>query len=132
MDFSFLLSQDRPIPSHAILALIALVLGAMQLAMRKGGTRHRALGYVWVCLMLYVSISAFFIHTIKLYGLFSPIHLLPFVVFVSLYLAIAAARRGDIKLHKTFMVLLYALALVVTGFFTLLPGRVMNQVLFGS
>ena len=132
MDFPLLLTQDRPIPSHAILALVALVLGAVQLWMTKGGNRHRLLGYVWVGLMLYVSISGFFIHTLRLFGLFSPIHLLPFVVFVSLYLAISAARRGDIARHRRVMIQLYVLALIVTGAFTFFPGRVMYKVLFGA
>ena len=45
--------------------------------------------------------------------------------------AIRSARNGNIIRHKRMMKLLYILALIVTGLFTLLPGRTMNAVLFG-
>jgi uncharacterized membrane protein len=38
---------------------------------------------------------------------------------------------GHIRQHRIWMVLLYILALLVTGLFTLWPGRVMHGVLFG-
>ena len=42
------------------------------------------------------------------------------------------ARVGNIRAHKWNMVLLYVLALILTGLFTLLPNRVMGQMLFGG
>ena len=45
----------------------------------------------------------------------------------SLCYAIRAARRGDIKRHRQTMV-----ALILTGFFTFWPGRVMYQVVTGA
>ena len=41
--------------------------------------------------------------------------------------AVQAARRGDIRRHKRAMTSLFWLALVLTGAFTFLPGRVMHQ-----
>ena len=64
----------------------------------------------------------------RLWGPFSPIHLLSIWTLFSL---VMAARQGNIRLHKIWMVLLYILALKVTDVFTLLPGRVMHGVLFG-
>jgi len=49
-----------------------------------------------------------------------------------LVMAVHHARRGNIGQHKIWMVLLYVLALLATGLFTLWPGRVMNQVLLGA
>ncbi len=49
----------------------------------------------------------------------------------SLVMAVYLARHGNIRQHKIWMVLLYILALLVTGVFTLWPGRVMHGVLFG-
>ena len=46
-------------------------------------------------------------------------------------MAVHHARQGNIGQHKIWMVLLYVLALLVTGLFMLWPGRVMNQVLLG-
>lgn len=130
-EFAHLWSENIPIPHHAIMASIAFALGALQLALPKGTTLHRINGYVWVVLMIGVALSSVFIHTIKLVGPFSPIHLLVPVVFVSLWFSIKAARQGDIKRHKRIMLYLYFLALVLTGAFTLLPGRVMHNVVFG-
>lgn len=76
-----------------MIALVAIVLGGIQLLMPKGTTLHRSLGYVWVLMMLYVSISALFIHELRLIGPFSPIHILSFVVLYSLWRAISDIRR---------------------------------------
>ena len=46
-------------------------------------------------------------------------------------MAVHYSRQGNYRLHKIWMVLLYILALLVTGGFTLWPGRVMHGVLFG-
>ena len=126
-----LLNQAPPIPLHAIAAMVAIILGGIQLYMKKGGMLHKILGRLWVGLMLIVSISSFFIHEIKLWGLYSPIHLLSIWTIFSLGLAIYFVRIGNIKRHKQVMIALYVFALILTGFFTLLPGRVMHQVLVG-
>ena len=126
-----LLNQAPPIPLHAIAAMVAIILGGIQLYMKKGGMLHKILGRLWIGLMLIVSISSFFIHEIKLWGLYSPIHLLSIWTIFSLGLAIYFVRIGNIKRHKQVMIALYVFALILTGFFTLLPGRVMHQVLVG-
>ncbi|MBO9448835.1 DUF2306 domain-containing protein [Tropicibacter sp. R16_0] len=115
-----------------MMAIGALFLGAVQFALPKGNVLHRLTGYVWVALMAGTALTAVFIHEIRVWGNYSPIHLLIPVTLVSLYLAIKAARQGDIRRHQTIMMSLFALALVVTGLFTLLPGRAMNAVLFGA
>ena len=48
-----------PIPSHALAAIAAVVLGAAQLAFAKGTARHQTLGWAWVGLMSYVAASSF-------------------------------------------------------------------------
>ena len=126
-----LLSQTHPIPIHAIAAMLAIILGGMQLYMHKGGAAHKLLGYVWVGLMLIVSVSSFFIHEIKLWNAYSPIHLLSAWTIFSLGLAIYYVRVSNIKRHKQVMVMIYSFALVLTGFFTFMPGRVMHQIVFG-
>ncbi|MBE1285559.1 MAG: DUF2306 domain-containing protein [Rhodobacteraceae bacterium] len=129
---TFLAAEPFPIPLHAFFSLIALVLGAVQLALRKGTGLHRALGYVWVTSMALVAFSGLFIHQIRLIGPFSPIHLLSVTVLMMLAVSIRAARRGDIERHRKSMTYMYVLGLVLTGGFTLLPGRAMNAVFFGG
>ena len=129
---SLLLAESQPIPLHAIAAMIAIILGGIQLYMKKGGAIHKLLGRIWVGLMLIVSVSSFFIHEIKLWGAYSPIHLLSIWTIFSLGLAIYYIRVGNIKRHKQVMLALYGFALILTGFFTFMPGRVMHQIAFGG
>ena len=126
-----LLGQVMPIPSHALAAIAAVVLGGGQLASVKGTARHRTLGWAWVGLMTYVAASLFFISELKLWGAFSPIHVLSIWTLFSLVTAVYHVRKGNIRQHKIWMVLLFSSALLVTGVFTLWPGRVMHGVLFG-
>ncbi|MCY3983099.1 MAG: DUF2306 domain-containing protein [Roseovarius sp.] len=132
MDFSHLMSAQYPIPIHAILALAALGLGIVQITSRKGTALHRFAGYIWVVFMAGTAITAIFIFEIRVVGPFSPIHLLIPVVLASLWVGIRSARNGNIATHRLTMLSLFWMALVVTGFFTLLPGRVMYNVIFGG
>lgn len=120
------------IQAHAILAGMAIIVGGLQLALPKGTRLHRNLGYLWVSGMAVVALSSFAIHEIRVVGPFSPIHLLSIFVLYALFKAIKAARAGRIAQHKRGMVLLYILGLLITGGFTLLPGRLMHTVLFGG
>ena len=128
---SILFAEAHPIPLHAIAAMIAIILGGIQLYMEKGGTIHKFLGRAWVGLMLIVSVSSFFIHKINFWGAYSPIHLFSLWTIVTIGLAIYFVRVGNIKRHKQSMIAIYGFALILTGFFTLMPGRVMHQIVFG-
>ena len=127
-----LLEQASPIPHHALAAFAAVIIGAIQLWMRKGGRVHRIMGYIWVALMAIVALSSFFIHEIRLVGAFSPIHLLSIFTLWALYMAIRAAKDRRINAHRRWMQNLYVMALLITGAFTFLPGRTMHMVLFGG
>jgi len=128
---SLLFNETHPIPLHAIIAMICIILGGIQLLMKKGGDFHKLLGRVWVLLMLIVCFTSFFIHTVNLWGKYSPIHLLSIWTIIAVVLGVYFARIGNIKRHKFFMVWTYWLALILTGLFTLYPGRVMNLIFFG-
>ena len=126
-----LFNETQPIPLHAIMAIVAVILGGIQLSMKKGGSIHKLLGRIWVGLMLIVAISSFFIHEIKLWGAYSPIHLLSLWTIFILGVGVYYARVGNIKRHKQVMIATYFFALILTGFFTLYPGRIMHQILIG-
>ena len=128
---TLLFNETHPIPVHAIMAIIAVILGGIQLSMKKGGTIHKLLGRIWVGIMMFVAISSFFIHEIKLWGAYSPIHLLSLWTIFILGVGVYYARVGNIKRHKQVMIATYFFALILTGFFTLMPGRVMHQILIG-
>ena len=73
MTLAPLLSAAPAIQFHAFAAMTAFGLGLVQLAAPKGTLPHRTIGWIWVALMLVVSVSAFFIHEIRLGGQWSPI-----------------------------------------------------------
>ncbi|NCX21506.1 MAG: DUF2306 domain-containing protein, partial [Rhodobacteraceae bacterium] len=102
-----LFEQASPIPHHALAAFAAVIIGAVQLWMRKGGRAYRIMGYLWVTLMAIVALSSFFIHKIRLVGAFSPIHLLSIFTLWSLYMAICAAKDRRINAHRRWMQNLY-------------------------
>ncbi|GFE49051.1 membrane protein [Roseobacter cerasinus] len=117
---------------HALGAFAALMLGTVQLMLPKGSDTHRICGYIWVGLMALVALSSFWIHDIRHFGPFSAIHLLSIYTIFGIASGILNARRGNIMAHRKTMRELFWIALVGAGAFTLLPGRVMHQVVFGQ
>ena len=90
------------------------------------------MGWLWVMLMVYVAVSSIFINEFRIFGPFSPIHLLIFVTLAGLFYGVRAIRKKQVEAHKRSMMSVFFLALVLTGLFTLWPGRTMHLVLFGS
>ena len=132
MNVAPLLDAAPQIPIHAFAAMAAFVLGVIQLVAPKGTLPHRTLGWLWVALMAVVAISSFWIHQIRLLGPWSPIHLLSIFTLVVLPLGVWRAHRHQVADHRRIMTLIFAGALVIAGLFTLLPGRIMHAVMFGS
>jgi uncharacterized membrane protein len=132
MNLAPLTDATLAIQLHAYAALAAFVLGIVQLARKKGTAGHRALGFTWVGLMLVIALSSFWIHGFRTWGPFSPIHLLSIFTLAMLPLGIWQAHRHNVLGHKRIMIGLFAGALVIAGIFTLAPGRIMHQVVFGG
>ena len=78
-------------------------------------------------MMAVVAISSLFIFELRLWGPFSPIHLLSLFTLVTFYLAVQAARHNNINRHQRMMRALYIFALLLTGAFTFFPGRLLHQ-----
>jgi uncharacterized membrane protein len=132
MDLAPLLNALPPIPLHAVAAMSAFVLGVVQFAAPKGTLPHRTLGWIWVVLMAVVAVSSLWIHQIRLFGPWSPIHLLSIFTLVMLPLGVWRAHRHDVNAHRWTMIGIFTGALVIAGLFTFVPGRIMHAVLFGS
>lgn len=60
---------------------------------------HRLIGRLWVVLILFVSISSFWIRGIRP-GHFSLLHILSVVTLVTVSLGFFDARRGNLPSHK--------------------------------
>lgn len=123
---------------HIAAALGAVVTGPVALWARRSQAQrprlHRAFGYAWVTLMIVTAVSALWIRGGRLpnIGGYSPIHLLvPFTLF-GLVGAFVHLARGNIRAHKTIMLSLYFGACITAGVFTLLPDRLLGQLVRGE
>jgi uncharacterized membrane protein len=131
----FGLMQRHPlIFFHLVTAVGALLLGLYMLLRRKGTQSHRLLGWIWVALMGSTALASAFIRDYKLPNLFgyTPIHLFTVTVAVMLPLGIWYARHGRIDGHRKVMQRLYVGACMIAGLFTLLPGRFLGSLLWGT
>ncbi len=132
MSLAPLLDAAPAIQLHAFAAMTAFGLGVVQLAAPKGTLPHRTIGWIWVGLMMVVSLSSFWIHQLRLWGEWSPIHLISIFTLAMLPLAVWAAHRHAVDRHRRAMTGLFLGALVIAGLFTLMPGRIMHRVVFGG
>lgn len=131
MNLAPLLQASPVIQVHAFAAMSAFALGAVQLAAPKGTLPHRTIGWIWVTLMAVIAGSSFWIHSIRLVGPFSPIHILSIFTLVMLPLGVLAAHRHRVERHRKTMIGIFVGALVIAGLFTFVPGRIMYAVAFG-
>ncbi len=133
MNFAPLLDATLAIQIHVVAVIATVVLTVLQLVGRKGVTTHRLLGYAWALSMITAAASSFFIHKFKMFGPFSPIHLLSILTIVAVPLGILKARQHNVKSHKGIMLRLVFFALGGAGLVALFaPGRIMFRVLFGG
>jgi len=120
---------------HMSAAITAVLLGPVALWARLGRTTrprlHRALGYAWVTCMITAALSAIFIRDFQLPNAmgYTLIHLLIPLTLFSLFRAFRYLAAGNITGHRKTMQWLYVSACLVTGAFTLLPGRYLGQLL---
>ncbi len=132
MTLAPLLSAPPQVILHALAAIAALLLGTAQMALPKGTLPHRSMGWLWVILMALVALSSFGIHTLCQFGPFSVIHGLSLLTLVLLPVGVMHARRHAVGQHRRVMVWLFVGALLAAGVFTLWPGRIMHDVVFGT
>jgi uncharacterized membrane protein len=130
MNLAPLLDAPLAIQIHVAAVIPAAILGPYMFWARKGTPVHRLLGKVWLGLMVVAAFSSFFIHTINLFLGLSPIHLLSAYVLYGSWKAIAAARAHRIREHKLNVIGMYVGGIIVAGGFTLLPGRLMHEIVF--
>ena len=122
-----ILAAPLTIQLHLAAALVAVAVTPLLLIRRKGTHAHKAWGRVWVGAMALTAFSSFWISEIRLWGPWSPIHILSAVTLVGLVQAVRFARVGDIRGHKAAL-LGSVMGLLGAGLFTLLPGRTLSEV----
>ena len=88
MNLAPLASAPLSVRLHAHAALSAFLLRLVQLMRLKAPSATRALDYVWVGLTAVVAVSSFWIHELRLWGPWSPIHLLSIFTLAALPLGL--------------------------------------------
>jgi uncharacterized membrane protein len=126
-----LLNASPAIQIHAFAAMAAFALGVVQLTAPKGTLPHRTIGWAWVVLMMMVCVTSFWIHELRVWGPWSPIHLLSIFTLGALPFAVIHARRHNVIRHRKAMIGIFTGALVIAGIFTFWPGRIMYAVVTG-
>lgn len=132
VNLPLLLHAPLIIQFHLLVAFIAIIGGAAQFMLKKGTSTHKIIGRLWVLAMGLVAVSGLFIHEIRMFGGFSPIHFLSLLTLFFLCMGVRAAQKKQIRRHQRIMIYTYFLGLIVTGFFTLWPGRLMHHILLAG
>ena len=132
--FASLMQRHPLIFFHLVTALAALLLGGLILWGHKGSWNHRTLGWMWVTLMFCTTLASAFIRDFRLPNLlgYTPIHAFTLYVAVMLPRGVYFVRHGNLAGHRKTMRGIYFGGCVVAGVFTLLPGRFLGSLLWGT
>jgi uncharacterized membrane protein len=129
-DLALFAAQPMILQLHILAALGTVAVGGLIFSLRKGQAFHRTAGWTWVVLMATTAFSSLFI--VGLNGdVWSLIHLLSGWVLVTLPLAVYAARKHRVSIHRQAMTGMFVGGSLVAGAFTFLPGRLMWALFFG-
>lgn len=132
MDITPILTAPTAIQFHVIAAMIAVIAGPVALWRRRRDRLHRYTGYGFVIGMLVAATSAMFIHEIRVFGPFSPIHLFVPLTFWGLWRGVTTIRAGNVAAHKAGMRNLFHYGLGIPLVLSFIPGRTMNDILFAA
>lgn len=131
MHFEELVKAPLLTQLHIIFASLGIIIGGSQFLLKKGSKRHKTIGWVWVIIMALVGLSALFLPERK-QGTIPLTLLLTLWVAIGLPLAIRAIKRGNILLHRAYMLGLYIGGLFIALAFTITPGRLLYKVFFNG
>ena len=119
---------------HLITVTPCIFIGAYLLIIKKGTSKHRWIGKIYLSLMFFTAIVSLFLPAhvgAQFLNHFEWIHLFSILTIYTVPTAILAIKKGNIQSNKRKMVLLYFGALIIAGAFTLAPGRYLHGVFFG-
>jgi uncharacterized membrane protein len=115
---------------HLAFIICALSLTPLLLLRRRGDRLHRILGWIWVLLLGSAAFESFAVQTINP-GHFSFIHPLSLLALVSCAVIVLRAKRHDVAGHRRLVRFLISGALLLNGFYTFVPGRMLAHWLYG-
>jgi len=134
MTLTPLLDAPLIIQLHVAAAIPALIVGPFALFGRTSWKAHKIIGYVWVIALAMMATTALFIPSfdLALIGHMGPIHILCFTTLWGITNGVWLARQRRIAEHRLAMKWTWFGAMGVAGLLNFLPGRRINQVVFGG
>lgn len=118
---------------HLATVVPAFLIGTFLLLNRKGTSKHRTLGKVYMLLMLLTAFITLFMTAQvgpTLLNHFGFIHLFSGLVLYSVPAAFFAARKKDYRTHQYNMIGVYVGGILIAGGFAFAPGRLLHTWLF--
>jgi uncharacterized membrane protein len=114
-----LIQAPLVVQAHVATVMAALACGLWLIfPSRKGARAHRIVGFTFMGLMLVTTVISFFIHrrmpNSPVFGL-SPAHVMSILVLFSIWRALDAAHKRDVRRHRVWATALFGGALVVNG-----------------
>jgi len=119
---------------HLATIVPAFLIGTFLLSRRKGTPTHKGFGRIYLLLMIATGLTTLFMPAQvgpRFLGYFGFIHALSLVALYCAPAAYLAARRGDIKAHRGYMIGLYVGGILIAGAFAFSPGCMLHDWVFG-
>lgn len=129
MDYDILMN------AHLLTVVPCFLIGTLLLIIKKGTRVHRGFGRVYMVLMLITATITLFMPADvgpQFLNHFGWIHSFSFLTIWTVPTAYMAIKKGNVKVHKRKMILLYFGAIIIAGGFTFVPGRYLHEVFFGG
>ena len=119
---------------HLFTVIPCFIIGRIMMFLEKGTPLHKALGRIYMILMLFTASVTLFMPAHVgpiLFGHFGFIHGFSILTIYTVPTAYLAIKRDDVKKHQRKMILLYVFAIIIAGGFTFAPGRYLHALIFG-
>jgi uncharacterized membrane protein len=133
MNVEPLLEAPAAVQIHILAAFLAIGLGAWQFLARKGSVPHRIVGWAWVLLLAAICLSSFFIPGSWHIGPVSVFHVLSAYTLWALWMGARAARRHRVADHRSYMIWLYGLSVLLSAVIAVgSSGGVLHEMFFAG
>lgn len=119
---------------HLGTVIPCFIIGTLLLSIKKGTVIHKKLGRIYMILMLITAMVTLFMPAQvgpTILNHFGWIHSFSFLTIYTVPTAYLAIKKGNVKVHKRKMILLYFGAIIIAGGFTFVPGRYLYNLFFG-
>lgn len=118
---------------HLFTVIPCFIIGTVYYLSKKGTVFHKQMGRIYLVLMLFTATVTLFMPAAigaTFLDHFGWIHLFSALTIYTLPTAYLSIKKGNVKVHKRKMILLYFGTLIIAGGFTLAPGRYLHELLF--